>query len=122
MQAKSPEQVNELLIDALTRGDIDGALSLYEEDARFVTADGVVSGKPAIRTVLEGFIAVAPVFDIKPKPTVRNGDIALTGNDWRLEGKDASGNGVAMSGSSYEVVRCGADGNWRFSIDNPDAK
>lgn len=122
MNAKSPEQVNELLIDALTRGDIDSAVGLYEADAKFVTAEGVVTGKTAIRNVLEGFISVAPTFRLRPKATVRNGEIALTGNNWSLTGTDQDGQSVEMSGSSYEVVRRGSDGNWRFVIDNPDAK
>ena len=122
MPAKSPEQVNEILIDALSKGDIDTAISLYEADASFVTAEGTVQGVDAIRPVLEGFAAVSPNFTINPKSTVQTGDVALTGNNWSLTGKDADGNPLEMSGSSYEVVRRGADGNWRFIIDNPDAE
>jgi len=36
-------------------------------------------------------------------------------------GTDADGNTLEMSGSSYEVVRRGTDGRWRFVIDHPDA-
>lgn len=121
MPAKTPEQVNEQLIDALTRGDIDAALALYEPDASFVADGTIISGTDRIRSVLESFAAVKPVFELKPKPTVQTGDIALTGNDWSLTGTDGDGNPISMQGSSYEVVRCGADGNWRFAIDNPDA-
>ncbi len=70
--------------------------------------------------MLEAFAAVKPRFRIEPKPTVRSGDIALTGNHWSLTGTDGDGNPIEMSGSSFEVVRCGPDGNWRFAIDNPD--
>ena len=120
MPAQTPEQVNEQLIDALTRGDIDAAIELYEPDASFVNAGEVVTGQVGIRAIMEAFAAVKPKFDIKPKPTVQSGDIALTGNNWSLTGTDASGNAMEMSGSSFEVVRRGADGNWRFVIDNPD--
>ena len=120
MEAKSPEQVNAMLIEALTRGDIDAAIALYETDASFVTADGVVTGLAAIREVLTGFAAVSPDFTIDAKPTVVNGDIALTRSNWRLTGKGPGGEALEMSGSSCEVLRRGADGNWRFVIDNPD--
>lgn len=122
MPANTPEQVNELLIDALSRGDIDTAITLYEPDASFVSAGETVTGTAAIRAVLQGFAATKPVFTIKPKPTVQSGDVALTGNHWSLIGTDAQGEPLSMSGSSYEVVRRGADGNWRFLIDNPDAE
>ena len=121
MAAKTPEQVNEQLIDALTRGDIDAAIDLYEPEASFVNEGEIVIGTMAIRGILEAFAAVKPEFKFKAKPTVQSGDIALTGNDWSLAGTDAEGNPLEMSGSSYEVVRRGADGNWRFAIDNPDA-
>lgn len=120
MSAQSPDQVNEQLIEALTRGDIDAAIELYEPDASFVNAGEIVTGLAGIRAIMETFAAVKPKFDIRPKPTVQSGDIALTGNNWSLTGTDVSGNAMEMSGSSFEVVRRGADGNWRFVIDNPD--
>lgn len=120
MSAQSPDQVNEQLIEALTRGDIDTAIELYEPDASFVNAGEIVTGLAGIRAIMETFAAVKPKFDIRPKPTVQSGDIALTGNNWSLTGTDVSGNAMEMSGSSFEVVRRGADGNWRFVIDNPD--
>ncbi|MEM7541607.1 MAG: nuclear transport factor 2 family protein [Pseudomonadota bacterium] len=120
MPAKTPEQCNSLLLDALTQGDLDAAMALYEPDASFVTEQGVVTGD-AIRAVLEGFAGIKPSFDYTPKPSVVNGNIALTGNNWTVTGTDPDGNAVEMSGSSAEVLRQGADGNWRFLIDNPNA-
>ncbi len=43
MPATTPEQVNEQLIDALSRGDIDTAIALYEPEASFVSDGKVVS-------------------------------------------------------------------------------
>ncbi len=120
MAASTPEQVNEQLIDALTRGDIDAAINLYEPEASFVNEGEVVIGTASIRKILEAFAAVKPQFKIEAKPTVQSGDIALTGNHWSLVGTDPEGKSLEMSGSSFEVVRRGADGHWRFAIDNPD--
>ena len=120
MPAQTPEQVNEQLIDALNRGDIDAAMDLYGPEASFVNEGEVVTGLAAIRAIMEAFAAVKPKFDFKPKATVQSGDIALTGNNWSLTGTDADGNAMEMSGNSFEVVRRGSDGNWRFVIDVPD--
>lgn len=120
MPATTPEQVNELLIEALTNGDLDAALAMYEPGASFVSNGETVSGIDAIRPLLESFIAVKPRFSLTAKPTARSGDLALTGNHWSLAGTDGDGNEIAMSGSSFEVVRQGTDGYWRFVIDNPD--
>lgn len=122
MSAKTPEQVNELLIEYLSEGNVDAAVELYEDDASFVTAEGTVTGKTAIREILEGFTSLKPRFQIRPKPAVQNGNLGLTGNHWSLTGTDADGQPIELSGSSYEVVRRGPDGNWRFLIDNPDAE
>ena len=120
MPARTPEQVNEQLIDALNRGDIDAAMDLYDPEASFVNEGKVVTGLAAIRSIMEAFAAVKPQFNFKPKATVQSGDIALTGNNWSLTGTDADGNAMEMSGNSFEVVRRGSDGNWRFVIDIPD--
>lgn len=121
MAARTPEEVNIQLIEALTRGDVDAALELYEPDARFVNEGQVVTGHAAIRAVMEAFVATRPQFTVKAKPTVRAGDIALTGNHWSLKGTDPDGKPIEIGGSSFEVVRRQPDGSWRFAIDHPDA-
>jgi len=120
MTARTPEEVNTQLIDALTRGDVDGALALYEPKASFVNEGEVVTGHAAIRSIMEAFVATRPQFTLQPKPTVRSGDIALTGTHWSLKGTDPDGKPIEMAGSSFEVVRRQPDGSWLFAIDNPN--
>lgn len=121
MPAQKPEQVNELLIAALTGGDVEAALALYEPEASFVSNGQTLTGKAAIRTALEGFVAIKPQFKMTIKPTTQTGDIALTGSHWSATGTGPDGSTLEMSGSSYEVVRRGDDGVWLFAIDIPDA-
>jgi ketosteroid isomerase-like protein len=52
---------------------------------------------------------------INESAPVVNGDIALTHGKWRLTPEA----GDAMEGSTAEVVRKGADGTWRYAVDNP---
>ncbi len=121
MAPQTPEGCDVQLIDALTRGDVDAAVALYEPEASFVNEGQVVTGHAAIRAVMEAFVATRPQFTWEPKPTVRTGDLALTGLNWSLKGTDPDGKPIEMGGSSFEVVRRQPDGSWRFAIDNPDA-
>jgi ketosteroid isomerase-like protein len=96
------------------------AISLYEPEASFVNEGEAGRGSSAIRQIAEVFAAVKPQFKVEAKPTVQSGDIALTGVRWSLTGTDAQSNPLEMSGSSFEVVRRGENGNWHFAIGNPD--
>lgn len=122
MAARTPEEVNPQLIEAINRGDVDGALALYEPDAAFVTEEGTVVGHAAIRQVMEAFIATKGQITLEPKEVVRTGDIAVTRGSWKLVGKDPEGGPLEMTGRSVEVVRQQADGNWLFAIDDPNGR
>lgn len=120
MAARTPEEVNPQLIDAINRGDVEAALALYEPDATFVTEEGSVSGHEAIRPVMEAFIATRPELTMEPKEVVRNGELAMTRGTWKLAGTDPDGNPIEMGGRSVEVVRRQSDGSWKFVIDDPN--
>ena len=122
MAAHSPDDVNPQLIDAINRGDLDTALSLYETDAAFITEDGTAIGHEAIRPALEAFIATKPSLSFEPLETVRTGDIAVTRGNWKLAGTGPDGAALEMAGRSFEVVRQQADGTWRFAIDAPNGR
>ena len=120
MPAKTPDEVNKLLIESINNGDVDSALALYEESAAFVTAEGTAIGHDAIRGVLEAFVATKPNLTMEPKETVATGDVAITRGVWNLDGTGPDGEPIKMSGRSMEVVRRQADGNWLFAIDHPN--
>jgi uncharacterized protein (TIGR02246 family) len=120
MAAQTPQEVNPQLIDAINRGDVEGALALYEPDAAFVTDEGTVVGHDAIRPVMEAFISTKPQLTMEPKEVVQTGDIAMTRGTWKLVGTDPDGKPLEMGGRSVEVVRRQADGSWRFAIDDPN--
>ena len=120
MTAKTPTQVNDRLIEAINKGDVESALAMYEADAAFVTADGTVTGTDAIREVMEAFVALKPNITMVAKDAVQSGDIAITGGTWSLTGTDADGTALEMTGRSVEVVRRQADGTWLFAIDAPN--
>jgi uncharacterized protein (TIGR02246 family) len=119
MPARKPEECDTLLAEALNRGDLEAAVALYESNASFVQEPGkVVTGRAAIREVMQGFLAVKPKLTIEVNAT-QSGDIALLRSKWSLSGTGPDGKPMQMGGNGTEVVRRQADGTWLFVIDNP---
>ena len=121
MPARKPEEANILVCEALTDGDIEAALALYEPNASFAPEPGqVVTGKEAIREVMNGFLALKPTLTIEVPTVLESGDIALLYSKWSLEGTGPDGKPMTMSGNGREVVRRQANGDWLFVIDDPN--
>ena len=119
MPARKPEECDLLLAEALNAGDLEAAVALYEPNTSFVRQPGqVVSGRAAVREVMQGFLAVKPQLKIEVQ-TTQSGDVALLRSKWSLAGTGPDGKPVAMLGNGTEVVRRQADGSWLFVIDNP---
>ena len=120
MAARSPEDLDELFVEKMNAGDLEAVVALYEPDATLAPQPGqMASGTAAIREAIRGFIAMKPRFTATAKPTVRAGDIALTGLAWTLHATGPDGKPVEMKGHSAEVARRQADGTWKFVVDNP---
>ncbi|GIF69963.1 hypothetical protein Ais01nite_79980 [Asanoa ishikariensis] len=77
-------------------------LPLYEPEAVLVVQDGrTVTG----HTEIARHVFVA-------------GDVAEIVLDWSIDGTGRDGERVHVGGSACDVVRRGADGFWRYVIDN----
>src|SRR5262249_50097720 len=110
----------ERFAELMSAGDTRAALVLYEPDAAFVVEPGTtVIGHDAIRAALERFAALRPTLAGEVEQVVQTGDVALVANRWVLEGTGPDGARVQMSGRSADVLRRGADGEWRIAIDDP---
>jgi uncharacterized protein (TIGR02246 family) len=115
----SPAAVIETFADRLSRGDIEGALELYEPEATFVVQPGtVVSGTEEIRQALVRFAELRPTLTGEIQGVREGGDVALVLNRWSLSGEGPDGP-VGMSGTSADVLRRQDDGSWRVLIDDP---
>lgn len=120
MSARTPADVDRLFAEALSIGDIDGALALYEPDASYVDGDGTVAhGHEQIRAVLAGLAAMRATLDCDEIDVVENGDLAVLRARWRFNGTNPDGTSFETRGRSIEVVRRQPDGTWRFAIDLP---
>jgi uncharacterized protein (TIGR02246 family) len=121
MPARKPEECDSLLLEALTRGDLETAVALYEPNASFVEESGeVVVGRAAIREILKAYVAIKPKFTVQARSVQsHDGILALTGLKWSATGTDPDGKPITMSGNRTEVVRRQSDATWLFVIDNP---
>lgn len=107
--------------DAVNSGSVDALLEFYEDNATFITGPGaVVTGKAGIREVLLGFLAAKPRMRIETK-SIYEGDpnLALVECRWELDGTGPDGSPIHYGGTSREVLRRHANGNWLYVIDDP---
>jgi ketosteroid isomerase-like protein len=120
MSARTPEESSSLISTAITGGDLDAILALYEPEAVSVppTGEGTVGGD-ARRAMFEGMVALHPKLDFRVTRTVSSGDIALVTGSWTMNGTTPDGSPLHMEGAYADVLRRQDDGTWKFIIDNP---
>ncbi len=116
MGVDSPDQMAAAFAERFNAGDAAGFAQLYAENAVF-TYDGIEKavGRRQIEGAISGFVMAGLKFKGECVAVHICGDTALTRIRWRLI--DAMGAAVA-TGVSAEVQRRGADGKWRFIIDD----
>ena len=120
MPARTPEELLQLITEAFSTHDVEGAAALYEPNATLVHQPGqVAAGTEAIREALGGLLGMRPKFSLKVNKAFQVGDIALVFSDWSISATDPDGNAVEMAGQGSDVVRRQADGSWLMVIDNP---
>jgi len=121
MPAHKPEECDLLLMEAVARGDLEGAVALYEPDATFVVSpEQVVTGHAAIRGVLQAMAAnaIGSVESVTVVPSA-DGSLAITRTKGSFTSPGPDGKPVTASFHSVEVVRKQPDGTWLFAIDDP---
>lgn len=121
MPARTPADVDTIFAAALSAGDVDGALAMYEPDAVY---DGGSEpprrGHDEIRETLARLIALKPTLTIHEVDVLDNGDLAVLRARWTFTGTDPDSNEpIQQQGRSIEVVRRQPDGSWKFIIDLP---
>ncbi|MFB6501543.1 MULTISPECIES: YybH family protein [unclassified Streptomyces] len=92
---------------------------LYEPDAGFVPVPGrLVTGAERFRAN-DDFLRLRVPIEVSPRHTYVVGDLALLIVDFVIAGTAAHGGEVRVEGTATDVARRGADGYWRYAIDNP---
>lgn len=119
MSARTPADVDRLFAEALSAGDVDGALAMYEPDAVYDDGRGdPARGHAEIRARLADLVAMNPTLDCYEIDVVENGDLALLRARWTFTATGGDGP-YESRGRSIEIVRRQPDGSWKFTIDLP---
>ncbi|MFE1417023.1 YybH family protein [Streptomyces sp. NPDC058746] len=56
---------------------------------------------------------------MRPRHTYTSGDLALLIVDWSIGGTGPDGAAVRLAGTATDLARRGADGLWRYLVDDP---
>lgn len=117
--ATEPEGVVTSLLERFNSGAAGAMMALYEPDAVLIARDGrSVTGHSQIAAELERDIGLGLPLRAEARHVFVSGDIAQIVLDWSIDGTGPDGEPVHLGGSASDVVHRGADGHWRYLIDN----
>lgn len=118
--SRTPEGIVPSLLQHFNSMDVDVMCGFYEPDAILVSASGEPQrGISAIRAELLKYYAVQLPMVIVARHVFVADFIASLVLDWNIVGKTPSGDDFHMVATSNDIARRGADGYWRYIIDNP---
>ncbi|HLU55671.1 MAG TPA: SgcJ/EcaC family oxidoreductase [Pseudonocardia sp.] len=104
---------------AFNSGDPAAVERVYEPGGLLVPVPGQpVTGEERMRANARIQALGAPI-EVRPRHVYVADDIALLIVDWTIHGPGADGGTVHVEGTATDVARRGADGRWRYVIDNP---
>jgi len=106
--------------NCIRTGDLDGAMSCFDEEAIYVTGPGnFVKGKEKIRIAIEKFCAMKPDLHAQRAAGLEIGEIASWVDEWSMKASFLDGTTIEMKGISSDILKKQADGNWAYLVDNP---
>ncbi|MFE0737794.1 YybH family protein [Streptomyces sp. NPDC058855] len=117
--ASRPEDVPAVFAERFNSGDAALLAEVYEESAVLAVGAGEAVSGAALHAANGRLRELGVPIVVRPRQTYRNGDLALLIVDWVVEGPGRDGAAVRFGGTATDVVRRGADGRWRYVIDNP---
>lgn len=113
-------RVIEDMTDAFQRGEINGVMAAYQEDAVIAFEPGKpASGDAALRAGFAMFFSMKPRFTYHGHDVLVAGDTALHIAPWTMNATSPDGQAITQDGLSVAVLRRGPGGAWRMVIDNP---
>jgi ketosteroid isomerase-like protein len=120
MQATTPQQTTDVFVHYFNQGDVDRLIAAYYADgAVLAAAPGNAASGSSLRTALQQYLDYKGTMRATTRHALVAGDTALLIIDWVIAARDAAGQPVEVKGTSTDVVRKTADGQWRCVIDNP---
>lgn len=114
-----PEDIIPSLVERFNFGDVSNQMALYAPDAVFIANDGrTMTDHAEIAAIIGRDIKLGLPLVTNVRHVFVAGDTAQIVVDWSIDGKGPDGKHMHLSGSACDIARRGADGFWRYLIDN----
>ena len=112
-----PEGMVATLLERFNSGKVSAMMSLCAPEAVFIAKDGrTITDHTEIAAQLERDLELGLPLEAKARQVLL--DIAQIALDWSIDGTAPDGKHVHLGGSASDILRRGADGLWRYLIDN----
>ena len=119
MAVRRPEEMNGAFAEAVSSGDLERVLALYEPEALLAPRPGErARGLVEIRSALGELLSLGGVMESRNIWCMQVDELALLQGEWRLSGTAPDGSPVELSSRTAEVVRRQPDGSWLYVIDH----
>jgi ketosteroid isomerase-like protein len=116
--AREPAEVLLLACAALTDGDLEAAVALYEPDASLSWGqEHTAAGHVAIRQALAVVMDMRLPLRARSVQVLRAGPLALITGERALTGTGLDGVAVRLTGPTALIARCQPDGTWLAAAD-----
>ncbi len=114
-----PEGMVATLLERFNSGQVSAMMGIYAPEAVFIAKDGrTISDHAEIAAELERDLKLGLPLKARARHVFVAGDTAQIILDWSIDGTGADGKPVHLGGSASDILRRGADGRWRYIIDN----
>ena len=114
-----PEGVIPSLIERFNSGKVEAMMALYAPEAVFIAKDGrTITDRTEIAAQFKRDMSLGLPLKANVRHVFVGDDTAQIVVDWSIDGKGPNGEDVHLGGSASYIVRRGADGFWRYIIDN----
>jgi ketosteroid isomerase-like protein len=114
-----PEGIVTSLVERFNSGKVSAMMGLYAPEAVFIAKDRrTITDRTEIAAELERDLSLGLPLEAKARHVFIGDDIAQIVLDWSIDGTGPDGKHVHLGGSASDIVRRGADGCWRYLIDN----
>jgi ketosteroid isomerase-like protein len=114
-----PEGIVATLRERFNSGKVSAMMGMYAPEAVLIAKDGrTITDHTEIAAELERDLKLGLPLEAKARHVFVAGDIAQIVLDWSIDGTGPDGKHVHLGGSASDILRRGADGLWRYIIDN----
>lgn len=118
-RVEQAEEHGRRFVAAFNSGDLAAINAMYTEDAVAVWEPGKPLSGDARKAALAEFIARGPRMTATLRESHVTDNTAMLIVDWEIDIPAAGGTPEHLTGTGVDVLRLGADGVWRFAVDNP---